>query len=56
MQVVKLSKRARPAQERALSMLPRKIRRAQFAAPSSQGAGSGLCSTRLQQWLFMLLL
>ena len=40
-----------PPQKCPFGMLTRTTRRAQFAAPSSHGAGSGLCSTRLQQLL-----
>ena len=40
--------RAHPPQECLFGMLTRTLMRAQFAVPSSHGAGFGLCSTRLQ--------
>ena len=43
-----------PPQKCPFGMLTRTTPRAQFAAPSSHGAGSGLCSTRLQQLLAFL--
>ena len=40
-------------QEFLLGMLTRTITRAQFASPSSHGAGSGLRSVRLKQFVSM---
>ena len=40
---------SKSTQECPFGMLTRTITRAQFAAPSSHGVGSGLCSSRLQQ-------
>ena len=37
-----------PPHECPFGMLTRTITRVQFASPSSHGAGSGLCSARLQ--------
>ena len=48
-QAVKQSREHHLPQVCPYSMLTRTITRGQFAIPLSHGAGSGLCSARLQQ-------